>query len=107
LKFGVLKSLRAFQNPFFTRKAVAENGSCSARFLRKQLRCNKTAVCRCALSVKKWSRNARRRFWTTDKNRNSLIHIQSEAEDIFNRLQQKTALPKQSRRDASEDKISA
>ena len=67
----------------------------------------KTAVCRCALSVKKWSRNARRRFWTTDKNRNSLIHNQSEAEDIFNRLQQKTALPKQSRRDASEDKISA
>ena len=30
--FGVLKSLRAFQNPFFTGGVVEENGTCSAAF---------------------------------------------------------------------------
>ena len=30
--FGVLKSLRAFQNPFFTGGVVDENGSCIAAF---------------------------------------------------------------------------
>ena len=33
--FGVLKSLRAFQNPFFTGGVEEENGSCCAGFLRK------------------------------------------------------------------------
>ena len=31
-KKGVLKSLRAFQNPFFTGEVVEENGICSAAF---------------------------------------------------------------------------
>ena len=31
--FGVLKSLRAFQNPFFTGGVVTVNGSCCACFL--------------------------------------------------------------------------
>ena len=30
--FGVLKSLRAFQNPIFTGGVVEENGICSAAF---------------------------------------------------------------------------
>ena len=42
-KKGVLKSLRAFQNPFFTGKVVTENGSCRAGFLRKQSRFGKRA----------------------------------------------------------------
>ena len=41
MNFGVQESLRTFLYPFFMGKAVAENGSCSAHFLRKQLRCNK------------------------------------------------------------------
>ena len=32
--FGVLKSLRAFQNPFFTGGVAEENGSCRTGFLR-------------------------------------------------------------------------
>ena len=32
LNFGVLKSLRAFQNPIFTGGVVEENGICSAAF---------------------------------------------------------------------------
>ena len=42
-KKGVLKSLRAFQNPFFTGKVVTENGNCRAGFLRKQSRFGKRA----------------------------------------------------------------
>ena len=39
--FGVLKSLRAFRNPFFTGGVATVNGSCCACFLRKQSRCGK------------------------------------------------------------------
>ena len=42
--FGVLKSLRAFQNPFFTDGVVTVNGSCCACFLRKQSRCGKALL---------------------------------------------------------------
>ena len=38
----VQKRLRTFLNHFFTLGGVMGNGSYSARFLRKQLRCNRT-----------------------------------------------------------------